>query len=154
MTNQEREILGFYISGTLITSFMIILIVLVASTAFGAEVDTTKAVIHHTASGDVSASTIDRWHKERGWDGIGYHMLIRADGTVEKGRSLKKQGAHALGRNQYIGIALTGHDKFTTRQLDALVVLLKRLGVKYVERHHDFCPGMGLNVEQIQEAIQ
>ena len=51
-------------------------------------VDTNKAVIHHTASFDVPVSTIDEWHKERGWDGCGYHFLIRADGTIEKGRSL------------------------------------------------------------------
>ncbi len=84
-------------------------------------VDTTRAVIHHTASHDVSAAEIDRWHKqntyidkngkERHWDGIGYHFVIRTDGTIEKGRDIQKQGAHAKGRNDRLGIVLTGYDK-------------------------------------------
>ena len=35
-----------------------------------------KAVIHHTASHEVSAKTIDEWHKARGWKGIGYNFGI------------------------------------------------------------------------------
>lgn len=111
--------------------------------SFAEEVDTTKAVIHHTASKDVSASTIDQWHKDRGWDEIGYHFIIRKDGTVEKGRNLNKQGAHAKGRDHYIGIALTGNNQFTSYQIKSLNNLLKRLGVKHIERHHEKCPGYG-----------
>lgn len=127
--------------------------------SFAGEVDLTKAVIHHTASGDVSASTIDAWHKERKdengkfWKGIGYHFVIRQDGTVETGRSLEKRGAHARGRNHFIGIALTGNNDFTTRQYDSLIQLLKRLGVRHIERHHELCPGSNLNVEAIQKEL-
>lgn len=118
------------------------------------EMDLTKAVIHHTASGDVSAETIDRWHKQRGWDGIGYHYIIRKDGTVEKGRGLHKAGAHAKGRNHYIGIALTGNEVFSPEQLRELVVLLKQLEVRNIFRHHERCPGKGLDVEKIQEGLK
>lgn len=125
--------------------------------AFAGQVDTTKAVIHHTASGDVSAATIDQWHKARGWDCIGYHYVIRADGTVEAGRPLSKRGAHAANprpsRNRWVGIALTGNDTFTYRQLKSLMKLLKQLGVRHVERHHEECPGVGLNVEKIQQKL-
>jgi hypothetical protein len=107
----------------------------------------SKAVLHHTASHDVSASTIDKWHKQRGWDGIGYHFVIRANGSVEKGRSLNKSGAHAKGRNHYIGIALTGYDTFTDAQIKSLNALIKRLGITHVERHHEQCPGMGLTIK-------
>ena len=114
--------------------------------------DYTKAVIHHTAGSalsdrDLTVEEIDRYHKERGWDGIGYHFLIRKDGTVYKGRPLWKKGAHAKGRNNYIGIALTGYQTFTDEQVSSLKKLLKDLGVTHVERHHEECPSDALDVE-------
>ena len=42
--------------------------------------ETTDAiVIHHVGNTnrDVSAAEIDRWHKNNGWAGIGYHFVIR-----------------------------------------------------------------------------
>lgn len=133
---------------------IVMLLGMLCLVAHAEEVDTTKAVIHHSASGDVSAEVIDKWHKERGWDGIGYHFVIRANGSVEEGRSLKKRGAHAKGRNGWVGICLTGRDSFTKAQVDSLVRLLKKLGVKHIERHHEKCPGKGLAVEKIQGGIQ
>jgi len=117
------------------------------------EMDLTKAVIHHTASGDVSANEIDYWHRERGWKMIGYHYVIRYDGTIEAGRPITMQGAHTKGRNHYIGIVLTGYDEFTVQQLFALKNLLKRLEITHIERHHNLCPSDGLNVEEIQEEL-
>ena len=117
------------------------------------EMDLTRAVIHHTASKDVSVETIDRWHKERGWDGIGYHYVIRKDGTVYKGRLLTKFGAHAKSRNHYIGIALTGHDYFTRAQVSSLKNLLIELEIKEIERHHEECPGKGLDMDRVREAL-
>jgi len=119
-----------------------------------AKVDTTKAVIHHTASHDASVAEIDRWHKERGWDCIGYHFVIRKDGTIEEGRTLEKNGAHAKGRNHYVGIALTGYDTFTVDQINSLKTLLKRLGITHIEGHHENCPGPGIDLEQIQKEVQ
>jgi N-acetyl-anhydromuramyl-L-alanine amidase AmpD len=134
------------------TSVMIAGLMLICSVCL-AEVDTTKAVIHHTASPDVSAKVIDGWHKERGWDGIGYHFVIRKDGTIEEGRSLAKHGAHAKGRNHYVGITLTGYDDFTKAQITSLKKLLKDIGVKHIERHHENCPGTGLDIEQINKEL-
>ena len=124
-----------------------------------AEVDTTKAVIHHTAGSkesdrDLTVKEIDRYHKARGWDGIGYHYLIRKDGTICDGRPLWKHGAHAKGRNHYIGIALTGYDIFTKEQTDSLVTLLNRLGVKEIEPHHEKCPGKGLDLNDIRSRLK
>ena len=54
-------------------------------------------VIHCTATRagqDVRAADIDKWHKERGFAGIGYNYVIDLDGTVEVGRPLTKDGAH------------------------------------------------------------
>ena len=60
---------------------------------------------HH----DVSAADIDRWHRKRGWSGIGYHYVIRRDGTQEIGRDVDIAGAHAAGHNRNsIGICMIG----------------------------------------------
>lgn len=55
------------------------------------------------------AKDIDKWHKAQGWNGIGYHYVIDLDGTVERGRSLDKTGAHCTGHNTgSIGICYIG----------------------------------------------
>ena len=49
----------------------------------------TLLIIHCTATPagrEVSRAEVDRWHRERGWDGIGYHYLIHLDGSIEQGR--------------------------------------------------------------------
>lgn len=57
-----------------------------------------------------SAADIDRWHRQRGWKyGIGYHYVVRRDGTVETGRPLAMIGAHCKGHNEHsIGICYEG----------------------------------------------
>lgn len=71
-------------------------------------------IVVHTAAdrrgGDTTAADIHRWHRERGWAGIGYQYLVRASGDLEIGRPTQWQGAHALGLNgRSIGICLSGH---------------------------------------------
>ena len=127
---------------------------LLTTLCYAGQVDTTKAVIHHTASHDVSAKTIDQWHKERGWDGIGYHYVIRANGVVENGRPIWKKGAHAKGRNGQVGIVLTGYDRFTSAQVASLSKLIRRLGIKSISRHHDKCPSEGLDIEKLRKELK
>ena len=56
-----------------------------------------------------SALDIDGWHKAMGWKSIGYHYVVRRDGTIEKGRSVDEVGAHCTGHNKYsIGICYEG----------------------------------------------
>lgn len=58
---------------------------------------------------DIGASDIDRWHREKGWLMIGYHGVIRRNGSFETGRPLNKVGAHVRGINsQSVGICLAG----------------------------------------------
>lgn len=100
---------------------------------------TRRIVIHHAASaGDVSAATIHRWHLDRGWVGIGYHYVIRFDGTTERGRPENVVGAHAgAGANgDSIGICLAGHltkHDPTEAQVVALVELIKDIYGRYGE---------------------
>lgn len=80
-----------------------------------------KITIHHSASRDVSADVIKRWHLaglfeerklglSRGFTDIGYHFVVRKSGKLEAGRPLTKVGAHVKGKNRgNIGICLTGN---------------------------------------------
>ena len=77
-----------------------------------ARLSTDFIIIHCSATSpdrDIGRDEIDRWHKARGWTGIGYHAVIRRDGTPEYGREATKQGAHARGYNKKsYGICLIG----------------------------------------------
>lgn len=70
-----------------------------------------KIIIHCSATPpdmDIGVDEIDQWHKQRGWDGCGYHLIIRRDGTIEQGRKLGTMGAHARGFNHCPGICMIG----------------------------------------------
>lgn len=76
--------------------------------------------------GQFTAADIHDWHKERGWDGIGYHAVIRRDGTREAGRPPYWPGAHVRGHNhESLGVCLIGRDEFTPAQMLALAELLR-----------------------------
>lgn len=91
---------------------------------------------------DIGKEEIDRGHRNRGWLSIGYHYVIRRDGTIEEGRPEEQAGAHAKGHNYHsIGICLVGglsdskgepEDNFTEAQYAALRDLVDRLQVKYM----------------------
>ena len=72
----------------------------------------TTIIIHCAATKptmDIGAKEIEQWHRARGFFGIGYHYVIRRDGTIETGRPLEKAGAHAEGHNaDSIGICMAG----------------------------------------------
>ncbi len=113
-------------------------------------------IIHCSASPngrDDRASDIHRWHKERGFDGIGYHYVICVDGSVESGRPEYWTGAHASGHNKgTIGVCLIGTDSFSNKQFDSLEILVKLLLHKYpaakVIGHNEIstktCPGFNV----------
>jgi len=89
-------------------------------------------VIHCSDSTWGDAKEIDKWHKERGWAGIGYNFVIKRDGNVQLGRTLKRNGAHARGCNtDYIGICMIGKHQFEDEQFKALTNLLTSLIATY-----------------------
>lgn len=97
---------------------------------------------------------IDRWHRNRGFDGIGYHYVIMLDGTVCRGRNVERIGAHCKGHNaRSIGVAYVGGveadcttsaDTRTDKQKKALRALLAELKRRYptasIRGHRDFAP--------------
>ena len=88
----------------------------------------------------VSVQDIDRWHRQRGFDCIGYHFYITVDGTIWTGRPLSQVGAHCKGYNAHsIGICYEGGldeegrpcDTRTLLQKAALVALINKLRELY-----------------------
>lgn len=63
-----------------------------------------EIIVHCTATQagrNFKIEDIDRWHRERGFNSIGYHYVIYLDGTVHTGRPVEKIGAHCLGHNKH-----------------------------------------------------
>jgi len=103
-------------------------------------------IIHCSDSDFGDRDLIDRWHRERGWNGIGYHFVITNgvleskkpyvafnDGIVQIGRDINVIGAHCKGYNHHsIGICLIGRHAFTAKQLfEALPELLRHLMLQH-----------------------
>lgn len=120
-----------------------------------------KIIIHCSATPEGrphTAADIDAWHRARGFRCIGYHYVVRLDGTVEAGRPESVMGAHCSGHNRgsigicYIGglakDGLTPADTRTPAQREALLGLLRDLRLRHghleVYGHRDFaakaCP--------------
>ena len=97
---------------------------------------------------DIGAIDIRRWHiQERGWSDIGYHFVVKLDGTVQPGRPVGRVGAHVAGHNKHsIGICYVGGadctDTRTDAQKYALRHLVDELKIKFnvtrVMGHRDF----------------
>jgi N-acetylmuramoyl-L-alanine amidase len=72
----------------------------------------TETVIHWTANfidqPHIGSEDIHQWHLDRGFSGCGYHYIFKRDGSIQRGRPINIEGAHAaeLGHNRYsIGVA-------------------------------------------------
>lgn len=107
-------------------------------------------IIHCSATKagqDLRAKDIDRMHRARGFNQIGYNFVIDLDGTVENGRPLSIDGAHCPTKgfsgesyNKHsIGICYIGgldangkaKDTRTDVQKDALRELIVKLCKEY-----------------------
>ncbi len=122
---------------------------------------TDTIVLHHTGNptnDDLSAAQIHVSHKAQGWSGIGYHYVIRKDGTIERGRPHWTAGAHAEGENWHtIGVHLCGNFEIaqpTDAQINSVSALLADICCAYglptsaIVGHRDLmstaCPGRNL----------
>ena len=120
-----------------------------------------KIIIHCSATPEGRAVTVEEingWHKERGFDCIGYHYVIYLDGSVHRGRPIEKAGAHCVNQNKNsIGVCYIGglekdcktpKDTRTDAQRKAMRSLISELKVQYpnasVHGHCEFaakaCP--------------
>lgn len=81
---------------------------------------------------DIGAIDIHKMHISFGWDGIGYHKIIRRDGQTENGRPEYWVGAHTYGLNKKsLGVCLIGSTKFTSKQLISLRKILDKWILNY-----------------------
>ena len=121
---------------------------------------------------DIGVPEISRWHRERGFRTIGYHVVIRRDGTVEYGRNFGMIGAHVKGYNsKSLGVCLVGgvdsdmeaEDNFTDEQFSSLDRVLTALQGLFpdavIQGHRDFpnvhkaCPSFNVK-EWLDQIIE
>lgn len=110
-----------------------------AGVKFKKRTATNLIVVHCAATKptmDIGRKEIQMWHVQQGWLAIGYHFVIRRDGTVEEGRPHDVVGSHVKSRNaDCIGICLVGgidaqgrpEDNFTDAQKATLRALLWKM---------------------------
>ena len=132
-------------------------------------------IIHCSAtkpSMDIGVDEITDWHvKGNKWSDIGYHYVIRRDGSLEHGRDIDTDGAHCKGHNKNtIGICMVGgvndkgtpQDNFTPNQFYALDELVTNLVFRsyvdvdcYIKGHNEFsnkaCPSF--DVQEWREKV-
>jgi N-acetyl-anhydromuramyl-L-alanine amidase AmpD len=119
---------------------------------------------------DIGLQEIRKWHTSpdpndasKPWLDVGYHFIIRRDGTREIGRQIDAQGSHVKGFNSCsVGICLVGGkgddgkacNNFTKAQFDALWEVLQILRVHYpkaeVLGHKDLNPGKACPAFEVQ----
>lgn len=119
--------------------------------------DTVYIVVHCSATtkkADINAAAIRKMHLKKGWRDIGYHTVIKRDGTIEWGRLLDDVGSHAKGFNTVsVSVCLVGgkatnsnrgENNFTKIQFANLKLWLSFLKQYYPEAlivgHRDLFP--------------
>jgi hypothetical protein len=132
-------------------------------------------VIHHSDTSSGSAAKFDKFHKDKGWDELGYHFVIgngseTSDGKVEVGPRWPKQkwGAHTkTPTNEFndfgIGICLVGDfqsSRPTQSQMQNLAKLVAYLQKTYkipanrIVGHRDAkateCPGRNMDIAVVR----
>ncbi|MGL5766641.1 MAG: peptidoglycan recognition protein family protein, partial [Sarcina sp.] len=110
---------------------------------------------------------IHQMHLNNGWSGIGYHFVVRQNGTIERGRPENKMGAHCVNANTgRIGICFPGDfDKNKMNQIQInsgkeIVANLKNKYPKAVIKPHKkvinqstACPGRYFPFDEIVNGI-
>ena len=125
-----------------------------------------KLIIHCSATPEgrtVTVAEIDKWHRDKGYNGIGYHYVIGLNGEVWKGRDINLIGAHTQGYNSnsigvcYIGgcdKSMKAKDTRTASQKVALLNLVKDLKKQFptaiIHGHNEFaakaCPSFDVKL--------
>lgn len=113
-------------------------------------------VIHCSATKagtDFDSEWIRTEHLKRGFRNVGYHYVIRLDGSIEQGRPIEEAGAHVKGYNDNsIGICYIGGldfrgdpaDTRTVMQIHSLRACIDMLKIRFgevpVKGHRNLSP--------------
>lgn len=123
-----------------------------------------KIIVHCSATPEgraVTAKEIDSWHRNKGWNGIGYHYVIGLNGEIWQGRNIELAGAHTERQNtNSIGVCYIGgcdknmkaKDTRTAAQKTSLIKLIQELKGKYknatIHGHNEYaakaCPSFNV----------
>ena len=123
-------------------------------------------ILHHAYASKCSAEDIHSWHLQRGWNGFGYHFLVRKNGDIETGRPIETVGSHCKDHNHYsIGICFEGNFEAETMndtQIKAGQELIQMVKDIYKDikvcRHKDAwgsntsCPGKNFPFDEVIKA--
>ena len=95
-----------------------------------------KFLVVHCSDTDnkknIDVTDIHKMHLEFGWDGIGYHKIVKRSGKIENGRPEYWIGAHVKGNNTIsLGVCLIGRNEFTKSQFSSLQKVLRKWRKKY-----------------------
>ena len=137
----------------------------------------TKIIIHCSDSEFGCRNVIEDWHQKRRFRKIGYHYVIcngylkntknyseSMDGQIQEGRSVGLTGAHVKGHNSdSLGICLIGTTKFSQKQTESLLSLIKALMILFevpvdnILGHYELdqnktCPNM--NMDEIRKILK
>lgn len=117
----------------------------------------THIVVHHSASHpSTTLEEITKWHKERGFNAVGYHKVITDDGVIHNGRPETKVPASVKDHNKgTLAVCVTGsfnRDTPTSFQLISLELMIAEWKLKYpaakIVGHRELaptiCPGDNL----------
>lgn len=120
--------------------------------------------MHHAQASNCTVYDIDRWHKNNGWSGIGYHFFVRKNGEIYRGRPQNTVGAHVQGMNsRSIGICAEGDftketmSEIQKRAICELLVYLKNnfYPDAQIKGHGEIgnsdCPGGNFPLADIKE---
>jgi N-acetylmuramoyl-L-alanine amidase len=124
---------------------------------------TRKVIIHHSATINGDVYYLDNLHKEKGYSSVGYHYVIKKDGTLQIGRAEDTIGKHCFHHNaDSIGICVIGIDNIYKEQFETLEALLTYLIEKYPririfghrEVNETACPGESIQkwIDNFREA--
>lgn len=132
-------------------------------------------VVHCNGYPERTAKDIDRVHKARGWDGIGYHWVLEESGLWHRGRPESVAGAGVRGLNKRaIHVCVIGD--FNDQHLSHLMrfQLLSKLaelqssyqkarviGHREVNSHlaprfhtRKSCPGRNIDLDELREQLR
>lgn len=105
----------------------------------------TRVFLHCTASENPAlhgvglVDEIDRWHKQNGWAGVGYHFVVDRQGQVMTARNLEVTPAAQLGADRRgnigtIAICTHGNWSFTPESMVATRELCAEIHRAYADK--------------------
>lgn len=104
----------------------------------------SKIVLHSTSTNfDISMAELSDYHTSKCFDSVGFHFLVRYDGSIERGRPLDRPSAEVFGHGtDSIDIAYSGastRHTHTEQQTATLKELLSELARHFPGAHSVVC---------------